>query len=65
MDAERKELMERREGDEMIRMTLCGGQVRVMMCETTNMVQRAADIHNATLQRKESVRNNTATHVRK
>lgn len=48
MDAERKELMERREGDEMIRMTLCGGQVRVMMCETTNMVQRAADIHNAT-----------------
>ena len=48
MDAERKEMIERREGDEMIRMTLCGGQVRVMMCETTNMVQRAADIHNAT-----------------
>ena len=48
MEAERKELMERREGDEMIRMTLCGGQVRVMMCETTAMVQRAADIHNAT-----------------
>ena len=24
------------------------GQVRIMMCETTNMVQRAADIHNAT-----------------
>ncbi len=45
MDAER---IERREGDEMIRMTLMDGQVRVMMCETTQMVQRAADIHNAT-----------------
>jgi len=48
MDAERKELIERREGDEMIRMTLMDGQVRVMMCETTQMVQRAADIHHAT-----------------
>jgi len=48
MDAERKEMIERREGDEMIRMTLMDGQVRVMMCETTRMVQRAADIHNAT-----------------
>ncbi|MGN0793696.1 MAG: Hsp33 family molecular chaperone HslO [Aristaeellaceae bacterium] len=48
MDAERKELIERREGDEMIRMTLMNGQVRVMMCETTQMVQRAADIHHAT-----------------
>ncbi len=45
MDAER---IERREGDEMIRMTLMDGQVRVMMCETTQIVQRAADIHNAT-----------------
>ncbi len=41
-------LMERREGDEMIRMTLMNGQVRVMMCETTQMAQRAADIHRAT-----------------
>lgn len=40
--------IERRQGDEMIRMTLMDGQVRVMMCETTQMVQRAADIHNAT-----------------
>ena len=49
MDAEYIEQpIERREGDEMIRMTLMDGQVRVMMCETTNMVQRAADIHNAT-----------------
>lgn len=48
MDAERKEMIERREGDEMIRMTLMDGQVRVMMCETTQMVQRAADIHHAT-----------------
>ncbi len=45
MDAER---IERREGDEMIRMTLADGQVRVMMCETTQMVQRAADIHHST-----------------
>ncbi len=41
-------VIERREGDEMIRMTLMDGQVRVMMCETTQMVQRAADIHHAT-----------------
>ena len=48
MDAERNVLIERREGDEMIRMTLMNGQVRVMMCETTQMAQRAADIHHAT-----------------
>ena len=48
MDAERNEMIERREGDEMIRMTLMDGQVRVMMCETTAMAQRAADIHHAT-----------------
>ena len=48
MDAEQNYMIERREGDEMIRMTLMDGQVRVMMCETTQMVQRAADIHNAT-----------------
>lgn len=40
--------MERRQGDEMIRLTLMEGQVRVMMCETTQMAQRAADIHHAT-----------------
>ena len=32
----------------MIRLTLMDGQVRVMMCETTQMAQRAADIHGAT-----------------
>ena len=41
-------MIERRQGDEMIRMTLMDGQVRVMMCETTAMCQRAADIHHAT-----------------
>ena len=48
MDAEQKVQIERREGDEMIRATLMDGQVRVMMCETTRMTQRAADIHHAT-----------------
>lgn len=40
--------IERREGDEMLRMTLMGGQARVMLCETTALCQRAADIHSAT-----------------
>ena len=48
MDAEKNLHIERHEGDEMIRGTLMGGQVRIMMCETTQMAQRAADIHNAT-----------------
>ena len=48
MDAEKNIQIERREGDEILRGTLMDGQVRIMMCETTNMVQRAADIHNAT-----------------
>ncbi len=48
MDAEKNIHIERREGDEIIRMTLMDGQVRVMMCETTQMAQRAADIHHAT-----------------
>ncbi len=48
MDAEKKVQIERREGDEVIRMTLMDGQVRVMMCDTTQMVQRAADIHHST-----------------
>ncbi len=48
MDAEKNIHIERREGDEMIRGTLMDGQVRIMMCETTAMAQRAADIHHAT-----------------
>ena len=40
--------IQRHAGDEMIRLSLMGGQVRVMMCETTQMCQRAADIHSAT-----------------
>ena len=31
--------------DEMLQVDLCGGQVRVMLCETTQTVQRCADIH--------------------
>ncbi|MBR1685971.1 MAG: Hsp33 family molecular chaperone HslO, partial [Clostridia bacterium] len=31
----------------MLHMDLLGGQVRVMLCETTQMVQRARDIHEA------------------
>jgi len=41
-------MIERREGDELIRLSLMDGQVRVMMLETTAMCQRAADIHHAT-----------------
>ena len=41
-------MIERRQGDELIRLSLMDGQVRVMMCETTAMCQRAADIHHAT-----------------
>ena len=48
MDAEKNIQIERREGDEILRGTLMDGQVRIMMCETTDMVQRAADIHHAT-----------------
>ncbi|MGN0779826.1 MAG: Hsp33 family molecular chaperone HslO [Aristaeellaceae bacterium] len=40
-------MIERRSGDEMLRLSLMGGQARVMMCETTAMCQRAADIHSA------------------
>lgn len=35
-------------GDEMLRFTLMGGQVRGMLCETTAMCQQAADIHHTT-----------------
>ena len=48
MDAEKNTQIERREGDEILRGTLMDGQVRIMMCETTAMAQRAADIHHAT-----------------
>lgn len=34
--------------DEMLQIDLCGGQVRVMLCETTKTVQRCADIHRTT-----------------
>ena len=34
--------------DEMLQIDLCGGQVRVMLCETTHTVQRCADIHETT-----------------
>lgn len=40
--------IERRAGDEMLRFTLLDGQVRGMLCETTALTQRAANIHNAT-----------------
>ncbi|MBR6953802.1 MAG: Hsp33 family molecular chaperone HslO [Clostridia bacterium] len=42
-----KEQFERRSGDEMLHLTLCGGQARVLLGETTRLVQRAADIHRA------------------
>ena len=38
----------RRAGDEMLHMTLMGGQARVLLCDTTGLVQRCSDIHNAT-----------------
>ena len=41
-------MIERRSGDEMLQLDLMNGQARVMMCETTQMVQDAANIHNAT-----------------
>ena len=34
--------------DEMLQIDLCAGQVRVMLCETTQTVQRCADIHECT-----------------
>lgn len=36
------------QGDRMLRLSLCGGQARVLFLETTSMVQTAADIHQAT-----------------
>ena len=34
--------------DRMLQIDLCNGQVRVMLCETTQTVQRCADIHGTT-----------------
>ena len=34
--------------DEMLQIDLCDGQVRVMLCETTDTVQRCVDIHGCT-----------------
>lgn len=34
--------------DEMLQIDLCGGQVRVMLCETTATVQKCADVHETT-----------------
>lgn len=36
------------EKDRMLQVDLCGGQVRVMLCETTQTVQKCADIHETT-----------------
>ena len=38
---------ERRSGDEMLHLTLCGGQARVLLGETTRLAQRASDLHRA------------------
>ncbi len=35
------------ENDHLLRMTLMGGQARVLMCRTTRLTQQAADIHQA------------------
>ena len=45
-ESERKRTMENR--DEMLQIDLCGGRVRVMLCDTTQTVQRCADIHGST-----------------
>ena len=34
--------------DEMLQIDLCGGQVRVMLCDTTRTVQHCTDIHKCT-----------------
>ena len=42
------EMEEMAERDEMLQIDLCNGQVRVMLCETTAVVQKCADIHETT-----------------
>ena len=44
----RKEDYSMADKDEMLQIDLCDGQVRVMLCETTDTVQRCADIHGCT-----------------
>ena len=39
---------DRTERDEMLQIDLCNGQVRVLLCETTQTVQKCADIHECT-----------------
>ena len=41
-------MTERTDMDEMLQIDLCGGQVRVMLCETTRTVQQCADLHETT-----------------
>ena len=41
-------MAENRRTDEMLRLTLLGGQARVLLCETTALCQEAADIHQTT-----------------
>ena len=37
--------IERRQGDEMLHMTLMDGQAKVLLCRTTAMARKAAEIH--------------------
>ena len=39
--------IERRTGDEMLHLSLMNGQARVLLCDTTETVQKCADIHGA------------------
>ena len=41
-------MIERKSGDELLRLSIMGGQARVLMCETTQAVQDMANIHNTT-----------------
>ena len=41
-------MIERRTMDEMLHMDVCGGEARIMLCETTHLVQEARNIHEAT-----------------
>ena len=46
MSNQQKELIFH-EADALLRMTLMGGQARVLLCRTTRLTQQAADIHQA------------------
>ena len=35
--------------DTLLRLTLMGGEARVLLCDTTNMTQQARDIHHASI----------------